>query len=588
MSVSKRSEPLSVAPAAVYVITADQIRRSGAATLAEALRLAPNLEVARVNSQVYAISSRGLNSVNASNKLLVLIDGRSVYTPFFSSVFWDEQDMMIADIERIEVISGPGGALWGANAMNGVVNVVTRSAADTQGGLVDAKAGNFLQRAVARWGGSIEGGGSFRFYALGSWQGDTTIAATGANAMDSWHGTQAGLRADAPLFVGSLTLLGDAYENIIDAPGGRRNGGDLLARWVRQLADGSNLQVQAYYDQQARSGVAATGGGSSDRVRTFDFQAQHSFVIGAAQQIVWGAGYRSWRDKFVNTANPFVLVPESETLSITNFFAQDTIAITDSVKLTAGVKFEYSTFTGWATMPSVRAGWQTDARNFLWAAVSRAVRPPSRLERDLTAPGIVERSPDFQSEKLIAYEAGWRAQLLPEATLSVSVFYNDYTDLRTTSPNPVTVLPITFGNGLAGHTYGLDAWGTYNTASWWRISPGVELLRKRFHLEPGQSDIAGIQTVLGHDPAHQLFLRSYMDLPNNCELYVGLRQIGKLPSVDVPAYFEADARLAYRPLPNVELALVGQNLIHARHAEATQPPVHEIPRSFYFGVRWSF
>jgi len=253
-SVSKRPEALSRAPAAVYVITGDEIRRSGAASLAEALRLAPNLEVARVNSQQYVISARGLNSVNASNKLLVLIDGRSVYTPFFSSVFWDQQDMMLADIERIEVIAGPGGALWGSNAMNGVVNVITKNAADTQRGLVDAKAGNFLQRADGRWGGKL-GDGSYRVYALGLAEGDTHLT-NGANANDAWRGRQAGFRTDGPILGGALTFLGDMYENIVSTPAGRRDGGDVLARWTRPLDGRSDVQVQAYYDQQNRSDTA--------------------------------------------------------------------------------------------------------------------------------------------------------------------------------------------------------------------------------------------------------------------------------------------------------------------------------------------
>jgi iron complex outermembrane receptor protein len=239
-------------------------------------------------------------------------------------------------------------------------------------------------------------------------------------------------------------------------------------------------------------------------------------------------------------------------------------------------------------MPSARIGWQATARNFFWGAISRAVREPSRLERDLTAPGIVDVSPDFRSEKLIAYEAGWRTQLLPEASLSMAFFYNDYQDLRTTSPAPVTVFPVTFGNGLEGHTWGADIWASYNPFRWWRINPGFGLLRKDFHLKPGQADIAGTQTVLGHDPGHQVFLRSFMDLPYDTELYVGLRQIGSLPDVGVPSYFEADVRFSWHVTRNLELSLVGMNLVHAFHAEASQPPVHQIPRNGYLGLRWSF
>jgi iron complex outermembrane recepter protein len=293
-------------------------------------------------------------------------------------------------------------------------------------------------------------------------------------------------------------------------------------------------------------------------------------------------------DRFVNTSNPFVLVPESQTLSLTNVFGQDTIALRNDLKLILGTKVEYSSFSGSAVMPSARIGWDVDTRNFLWAAISRAVRSPSRLERDLSAPGIVNTSPDFQSEKLIAYEAGWRSQVRERATVSVSLFYNDYTDLRTTSPAPITILPVTFGNGWEGHTYGVDVWASYSPVSWWRINPGFGLLRKDFHLKPGEHDIAGEQTVLGHDPGHQVFLRSYMDLPYDVELYVGLRQIASLSEVDVPSYFEADVRLGWHVTPKLELSLSGLNLVHAWHAEAIAPPIQQIPRSVYLGARCTF
>ncbi len=586
-SVSKRAEPLGQAAASVFVITSDEIRRSGAVSLAEVLRLAPNLEVARVNSQDYTISARGMNSVNAANKLLVLIDGRSVYTPFFSSVFWDQQHVMLTDVDRIEVISGPGGTLWGANAMNGVVNVITKSATLTQAGIVDAKVGDFVQSGDARWGGKIGDSGSYRVYALAFGEGDTRLDG-GSSAMDAYHGNQAGFRTDQTAFAGNLTLQGDAYENRVGTPSGRRNGGDALARWDKRFADASTFQVQAYYDQQDRKDVALSGGGSSDRVRTVDLQAEHSFKLGTIHQIVWGLGYRTWSDEFINTANIARLVPQSQTLNLANIFAQDTIALRDGLKLTLGAKYEHNTFSGSAIMPSARLGWQSSPKDFLWAAISRAVRPPSRVERDLMAPGIVDVSPDFQSEKLIAYEAGWRTQLTPRASTSISLYYNDYTDLRTTSPAPTTIFPVTFGNGLEGHTYGLDAWASWNLFPWWRLDPGVSLLRKDFHLKPGQADIAGTQTVLGHDPGHQAFLRSYMQLPHDVELYVGLRQIGGLEEVSVPSYFEADVRIGWHVSRNVEVSLAGMNLVHAYHAEANEPPLHEIPRSAYLGVRWTF
>jgi iron complex outermembrane recepter protein len=584
-SVSKRAEPLSQAPAAVYVITSGDIRRSGATSLAEALRLAPNLEVARVDSQTYNISSRGMNSVNASNKLLVLIDGRSVYTPLFSSVLWDQQDVMLADIDRIEVISGPGGTLWGSNAMNGVINVITKRSTDTQGGLIDAKVGDVVRRGVARYGGRLGDLGTYRAYALGFDEGSTR-AANGASAMDSWRGQQAGFRSDFATPGNDFTVQGDIYENLIDTPGGRRTGGNLLGRFTKAL-DVGTLSVQTYYDQQDRRVLDPAGGGSFERTRTFDIQAEHAVNVGR-HQLVWGIGQRSWDDRFTNTANPFTLSPASETLGLTNVFAQDTIDVRTDLKLIVGSKFEYSTFSGFEVMPNVRAGWRANASNFMWAAISRAVRPPSRLERDLTAPGIVNPSPEFTSEKLVAYEAGWRSQWARTASLSVSLFYDDYDDLRTTKPNAQTLLPVTFGNGWKGHAFGTDVWGSYSPVTWWRVDAGFELLRKGFHLKPGERDLAGEQTVLGHDPGHQLFVHSFTDLGHNVELYVGVRQIGALSDVGVPSYVEADVRVGWRLSPSLELSIAGQNLVHRFHAEATEPPIQQIPRSVYAGVRWSF
>jgi iron complex outermembrane receptor protein len=584
-SVSKRAESLAQSPAAVYVITADDIRRSGAATLPEALRLAPNLYVARVSSQAYTISARGFNSVNASNKVLVLIDGRSVFTPFFNSVFWDQQEVMVADIERIEVISGPGGTLWGANAVNGVINVITRRAEDTQGGLVDAKLGDFMQRVAGRWGGTMGAAGHYRAYALGYDQGHTTRP-DGASAQDDWRGRQAGFRADFAPAGADATVQGDVYENIVESPHGRRSGGNLLGRWTRAL-DNGNVNVQAYYDQQDRSDDGLQGGSSVEQVRTFDLQLEQDLVFGP-HQIVWGAGQRTWRDRFTNTANPFVLQPESQTVSLTNLFAQDELSVARDLKLIFGAKLEYSSFSHLAVMPAVRLGWQATPRDYLWAAISRAVRPPSRLERDLTAPGVVETSPTFQAEKLIAYEAGWRSQPAPQLNWSVNLFYNDYSDLRTTSLNDAGGFPVHFGNDLEGHDYGLEAWASWSPLPWWRLSPGVSLLHKDFHLKPGGSDISGIQTSLGHDPGHQIFLRSYMDLAHDVELYAGIRQVGELEDIGVSSYWEADLRLGWRATRNVELSLVASNVLHVRHAETSQPPVLDIPRNVYAGVRWTF
>lgn len=581
-SVSKRPEALSGAPSAIFVITADDIRRSGAASLPEALRLAPNLEVARINSQDYTISARGFNSANAANKLLVLIDGRSIYSPFFHNVIWNQHNVMLDDVERIEVISGPGGTLWGANAVNGVINVITRKSAETQGGLVDLKYGNFDQNGAGRWGGKLGDSGTYRGYAMGFGRGHTRFTGTGLDAKDGWNGRQAGFRTDWALPSDGFTLQGDIFENQFDS-GGRSNGGNILGRWTRQLDGGSSLEVQAYYDRADETPRFAL----RDNINTFDLQVQHVIPLGS-HEIVWGAGQRVWSDRFT-PINAAVIVPADETLALSNVFAQDTIRLLDDLKLTIGSKFEYDTFSGLEPMPNVRLAWQVSPDDLLWASVSRAVKTPSRLDRDLAIPPIFGPSPAFRSEKLIAYEAGYRTHPTAQTSLSVSVFYNRYSDLRTTTFTGGVPL-IAFQNALEGDTYGVEAWGNARLFPWWRISPGVNFFRKALALKPGTNDFAGVQTAAGIDPGHQVFLRSYLDLPGDLEFYLGLRQVGSLQLAHVPAYFEADARLGWRITPELELGVTGANLVHASHVEATNGfgANFRIPRSVLVSLRRGF
>lgn len=583
VSVSKRPETVSQAAAAIYVISADDIRRSGATSLPEALRLAPNLEVARISSQNYTISARGFNSANAADKLLVMIDGRTIYSPFFHDIIWNQHEVMLADIDRIEVVSGPGGSLWGANAVNGVINIITKSSHDTQGGLVDLSYGSFDQVGAGRWGGKIGENGSWRAYALGFGRGETRNLTTNGSAGDQWNGRQGGFRMDWKAAADNFTLQGDLFENQFDS-GGRSNGGNLLGRWSRRLENGSNIEVQAYYDRADQHPTAAV----QDNVNTFDLQAQHSFRLGQSQEVVWGLGQRVWRDVFT-PINAALIVPASETLALTNAFAQDTIALRNDLKLTLGVKLEYNTFSGFEPMPNARLAWQATPSNLFWGAISRAVKTPSRLDRNLVIAPIFGPSPDFQSEKLIAYELGYRAQPTNNFSFSLSLFFNDYDDVRTTSFTGGSPLLI-FRNDLTGHAYGAEVWGDWKPFPWWHISPGFSLLRKSLGLKPGGSDIAGIQTALGSDPGHQAFLKSYMDLPHNLNFYFGLRHVGGLALSRIPSSFEADARLGWQVTPSLTLSISCSTLLHAHHAEATTGfgPTFSVPRSVSVGLRRSF
>lgn len=578
-SVFKRPAPLSKAPAAVYVITAEDIRRSGAVSLPQVLRLAPNLQVARRSATEYAISARGFNSVEASIKMLVLIDGRSIYTPLFGGVLWDQHHVPLDDIERIEVISGPGGTLWGANAFNGVINIITKSAHETQGGLATGYFGNVDSGATARYGGEFGEGGAWRIYATGFERGET-LRANGSGADDDWDGRQAGFRADWAGEADAFTLQGDLYDNALHP--GDASGGNLLGRWRRDLENGSTFELQAYYDRVDRSVP-----GVSDALEIFDAEGQHTLSLGGRHELVWGGGFRRIEDEFVNNLNIFVLTPESDTIELANVFAQDTFAVTDDLRLTAGLKVEYSSYTDFEYLPSARLAYDLSDTTLLWAAVSRAVRTPTRFDRDLNAQGVLERAVGFESEELIAYEIGYRSQPTPQTSLSVSAFYNDYDELRVLGISPDTGL-LRFENKLEGRTYGVEAWGDYRVLSWWRLSAGANLLKKDLELQPGAVTLA-LDQHAGNDPEYQLSLRSYMNLTDAVQLDLGLRAVDDLSQPDVPRYVELDARLGWQVTDGVELEIAGLNLLDESHPETGAAATRgEVRRSVYLGARVRF
>lgn len=552
-SVSRRPEALSAAPAAIDVITASQIRESGAQSLPEVLRLARNLQVAQVRSQHYAISARGFNSFQASNKLLVLIDGRSIYNPLFSGVLWDQHEVMLQDIERIEVISGPGGALWGANAVNGVINIVTRSAAETQGGLLDAQLGAPDNRVDLRYGGGFDGGGSYRVFATAFERG-SVLDMSGEEAGDDWSAGQAGFRADWG-DIGNRLMLQGAYHDRLD-DGGQNNGGHLLGRWQRLLRDGGALEVQAYY-----SSAFASEGAVSDELHVWDIEAQHTLLAGR-HQFVWGAGYRQSDSEFINAASPAGLVPARRTLETWSAFVQDDIALLDNLALTLGVKLEDHTYTGNEYMPNVRLAWRPSETSLVWAAVSRAVRTPSRIDRDLRIPGVILDG-NLQSEELIAYELGYRAQPARNLSLSINLFLHDYEGIRTLDLTPPGGLPAEYSNGMDAELSGLELWADAELTETWRVSAGLTLLEEEYERGPFSLDFNGS----GHDPGYQVFVRSDFDLAPDWRLGLDLRAIDEvLPAV--PAYVELNARLGWRVADNVEIALSGRNLLDEAHPES--------------------
>lgn len=585
-SVAKRGEPLSQAAAAVYVINSNDLQRSGAVTLPEALRLAPNLEVTRIDTLDYAITARGFGGFESANKLLVLIDGRSVYTPLFSGVDWDQHHVVLDDVDRIEVVSGPGGTLWGANAVNGVINVRSKSAYDTQGWLVRAQGGTQDNDLVVRYGAPI-GAGAARIYVTGFRRGELETP-TGHSTEDPWTGLQAGFRYDWAGDRNTFTLQGDAHDGELDhraAPSGFVRGQNLLGRWTRRLGGAGALEVQGYYDHFSREARLI-----HDELTTWDLQAQHNFDK-ERHAIILGAGLRYLRDDFRTLSEPQLLSPPRRTTTIGNVFVQDAVRLRPDLALTLGLKLETNSYTRAEWMPNVRLAWQVDERQLVWGAASRAVRNPSRIERDFAIPGLVEPG-RMGSEKVTAYELGYRGRITDRANLSVNLFYNDYADLRTNELTPPGTLPIFVGNGLEGQTYGVEVWTEIELASWWRLSLGGTRLKRDFQTSAQRMDLANLRSA-GADPEYWWKARSLMRLSDALTLDIGLRNYGEIadaPSaalISVAAYTEASVRIAWRVREDLELSLLGENLLHDRHAESIETRREEIPRSVSVGLRWT-
>ena len=579
-SVSGRAQTVNEAPAAVYVISSDDIVRSGVRSIPGALRLAPNLQVGRSDSASYGISARGFNqSTGTANKLLVLVDGRIVYTPLFSGVFWDEQNTILEDLDRIEVVSGPGGTLWGSNAVNGVINIVSRDAHETTGLLVTGGASDTSQALGLRYGARFGDSGAFRVYGLG--------LKRGVDAPNEFLSQQAGFRADWSNAVDTVTLQGDVYGgDQRDMPGQIADttidGGNLLGRWSRRFADDSGFQLQAYYDRTSRqvaSGITAD-------VDALDVSAQYNLAIARVHNLVFGGGVRATSDSFKPGPATAFLKPSDRTLRTFHFYAQDSIDLGANTDLIFGLKAEHNTYTGMEYMPSVRLAWRPSGHEVAWAAVSRAVRTPSRFDRDLSVPGQLAGGPDFVSETLTAYELGYRAQPTERFWFSASAYFNEYDDLRTLEASGPGVFPLVIRNGMHGQTYGFETWGAYALADWWRLNAGLSLLHKDLKLDAGSADMLGVDFA-GNDPSAQATLRSLMDIGARTEFDVTVRAVGELPNPKVSSYVAIDMRVGFRMTDHLEVAVSGSNLFDD-HVEFINPnlPANEVTRSVFISARW--
>lgn len=587
-SVSKHPERLNTAASAIQVITQKNIRSSGARTIAEALRLATNLQVAQVNASQWAISARGFNNALA-NKLLVLVDGRTVYTPLYAGVFWDIQNLVLEDVDRIEVISGPGGTLWGANAVNGVINIITKSAKDTKGLFVEGAAGsNMPGLASLRYGNKLSDRLSYRVYGTGFKMGNTLLT-NGKKADDNWAIGQGGFRFDWDASKkDKVTFQTNIYSGKPNPDGGDTaviaRGDNVLARWNHKASEKSDLQLQVYYDHTWRD----FGNKFTERLKTYDIELQHRYQLSNQHILTYGTDFRLM-EHLVTNLPLFAFKPEQKKLYLYSVFVQDEITlIKDRLHFTVGAKVEHNSYTGFEYQPNGRLNWTAAKNQTIWASVSRAVRTPARIDRDFvlyltpTLP-FIAGSDSFRSENVVAYELGWRSQPLENVSFAVSTFYNVYDNLRSVQPGPPPFgIPVTFANAVKGNTYGIELSATQQLTDWWNIRGGYTFLKKQLSVKSGNKDMNGARSE-SNDPENQFLLQSSIELPVGLQLGTVIRYVSKLPQPHVADYTGLDFRIGWKLNKIVELSIVGQNLLDDHHTEyiPSSPSPREIERSIY-------
>lgn len=631
-SASRHSQKLSEVPSAIFVITQDDIRRSGATSIPEALRMAPGVEVARIGTDKWAVSIRGFNG-RFADKLQVMMDGRSVYNPLFAGVRWEQQDTLMEDIERIEVIRGPNAAVWGANAVNGVINIITKKAADTQGALFSGGGGSFERGfAGARYGGKINDDTHYRFYVKGFTR-DHMKTVTGENANDAWHQARGGFRLDHTRGIDLFTVQGDIFYNAfgdrldksqLSAPviqaetaRGHNEGGNIRLRWDRKFSEKSTIMLQTYYDRVDYRLLTS----SIFSAESFDIDLQHRFPLFDKHDVTWGANYRLYHNK-VSDTELISFSPREQTNHLASAYIRDEITVLpERLRLNLGSRFDHNDFTGMEIQPNARLMWTPDNQNSIWMAVSRAVRTPSRAENDIqlntrtlgAIPGLSALLPfpvlaqlngasNFNSEKLIAYEIGYRHQFSPQASIDISAFYNDYSQLRDLSVGlplfhasfpPHLILPVGLTNKASGHTHGVETSIEWKPNDKWRLQSSYSYLNMHIHSD---SPLRRIDPTTGSadkvSPQHQVSVRSNYDLSEKLQFNLWLRYVSSVDFYRIPSYLTMDAKLVHRPLKNVELFVVGQNLFSQNHREFSADflpsfPVY-IPRGVYAGAEWRF
>jgi iron complex outermembrane receptor protein len=625
-SVSKKETDLFASPAAIYVITQDDIRRMGVTSIPEALRMVPGMDVARISGNEWAVSTRGFNGEYASD-LLVLIDGRTIYTPASSGVFWDSQDVVLEDVDRIEVIRGPGATLWGANAVNGVVNIITKSAKETQGGMVSTSLGTEDQPiTTVRYGGELATNLYYRVYAKYS-NHPALETSTGGNAADDSSALRGGFRMDyEPSTQNDFTWQGDYYTSdagkqvnqITLVPAAvelmnveeHNSGGNVLGRWTRTFSEDSQMTLQTYYDHVEQ------GDGFGEEIRnTFDVDLQHRFALGARNDIVWGAGYRHTDIKNTPSFN-LIWIPESQGLQLGNAFVQDDITLVrDRLHFTLGSKVEYNNLIGFEIEPSARLLWTPTERQTVWAAVSRATRTPALFELDgrlneaafpsgppPSPPILVSLlgNPNLKAENLTAYELGYRIEPAKRLSFDAAAFYNVYGNLITEVPNatgfeaspapPHLLISSTWQNLDSGETYGTELSAQWQVLDHWRLMASYTFL----HMQLGPDTSFPPESS---SPQQQFQVRSYLDLPHNVEFNGAIYYIDEISTqsggnvATIPSYTKLDLGLTWRPCKSLEIGIWGKDLLENEHPEfpsqeTTQ--ITEIPRSVMATITWRF
>lgn len=630
-SASRRSQKLTDVPSAIFVITQDDIKRSGVTNIPDALRMAPGVQVDRIGTDRWAISIRGFNG-RFANKLQVLMDGRSVYNPIMSGTMWEQQDTMIEDIDRIEVIRGPAATVWGINSVNGVINIITKKAADTQGTLLTAGGGSFEHGFVgARYGGKINEETPFRIYAKGFTRDSTTSLAGNSNS-DEWHSARGGLRIDHSRGIDQFTLQGDFFSNFIGDtldptkmsllslnPNGIRGsneGGNIRFRWDRTLSDRSSIMLQTYYDKLHYQ----VGQIINFYTESFDVDFQHRLPLFDRHDVSYGANYRMYHTNLHET-ELVKLSPAAKTNNVFSGFIRDEITLVPKhLSFILGTRLDHNDFTGLEIQPNARLMWTPNTENSVWVAVSRAVRTPNRAEHDAvlkslqlsSMPGFpvfplpiqatFNGQSNFQSEKLLAYEIGYRRQLTPHASVDIAGFINDYTQLRDTSIEGLTLgtgfprhldAKVVSNNAASALTYGGEVSADWRPIDNWRLQANYSFIHLDITANPLTKQFDGSTTGADKStPQHQISFRSNYDLSDRLQLNLWLRYHSRMPLYNIPDFITMDSKLAYRPYKNMELFVVGRNLFSQYHQESVGDFLPSIPvlipRGVYGGVQWRF